>query len=69
MDVELAAFTFDFIGKILIAITAVMVHTRIRKEKRIDKRVLKEMRWEEMLGILGIVFMTIGYFLHLRVIG
>lgn len=56
--------TFDVIGKVLIGITVLFVHRHIIKEHKIDKDVLKEMKCEQVLGALGIVFIIIGYLIH-----
>lgn len=66
---ELSAITFDFLGKVLIAVTALLVHGRVRKEGKIDKMVLKELRLEQGLGILGILLIFVGYFMHAYSIG
>lgn len=58
------AWTFDFIGKVLIGISVLLVHHRISKEKMIDKIVLNEMRKEYYIAVAGIVFLTIGYVFH-----
>jgi hypothetical protein len=65
MNLEIIAITFDFLGKILIAITALLVHRRVKRERRIDKRVLKEMRLEQGIGIIAIILIVIGYVLHI----
>ncbi len=57
--------TFDVIGKILIGIAVLFVHGRILKKHRISNGVLKRMRKEQILGLLGIVFILIGYFIHI----
>lgn len=49
----------------MIGITALLVHRRVKKEKRIDKKVLKEMRLEQGIGFLGIVLIVIGYGLQI----
>ena len=61
---EIIAYTFDFVGKLLIAFTAVMVHHRVQKEHKIDKRVFDEMKRERMLALIGIALMALGYLLH-----
>jgi hypothetical protein len=66
---EFWALTFEFTGKILIAVTVLLVHSRVRREHKIDKRVLKEMGKETVIGVLGIVLMLVGYLLHLVLIG
>lgn len=62
--VELLALTFDIIGKILIAITAILVHKKVVARKRIDKTIIREFHREEVYAVLGIVAMLLGYVLH-----
>ncbi|HEA84523.1 MAG TPA: hypothetical protein ENI04_00890 [Candidatus Wildermuthbacteria bacterium] len=62
---EIIGFTFDVLGKIMIAFTAIMVHYRFAKEHKIDEKVFSEMKREKIIGILGIVFIIIGYLLQL----
>lgn len=64
MNIEFIGFTIEVIGKLMIAFTAIMVHHRFRKEHKIDARVFKSMRREQVIGILGMVFIIIGYFLQ-----
>jgi len=66
--IEFWALTFDFVGKVLIAITALLAHKILIKEKTLDKIVLKEMKLELSAGFLGVMFLIIGYLLHLKVI-
>ena len=65
LGIEFWALTADFVGKILIAIMALLVHGKIRKEHKIDPLVIKEMHLEEFLGGLGILLITLGYILKL----
>jgi len=62
---ETIALTLDIIGKIMIAYTALAVHSRFRKEHKIDDVVFRVMKREQTIGILGIVFMISGYVLHI----
>lgn len=61
---EILALTFEFSGKILIAITVLLVHDKMRREHKIDKRVLKSIQREEVLGVLGIFLMILGYLMQ-----
>lgn len=61
---ELVGFTVEVIGKIMVGFTAVMVHYRVRKEHQIDAKVFKEMRREQVIGVIGITLILIGYFLQ-----
>jgi len=65
MHLSFIGYTLDVIGKIMVAFTAVMVHHRFLMEHKVDKKVLKEMRREQLIGIFGIVLMVVGYFLQL----
>ena len=62
---ELIGFTLDVLGKLMVAYTAIRVHYRFRKEHKIDELVFKAMKREHFVGILGIIFIIIGYFLQL----
>lgn len=57
--------TLDTLGKVLLGITVLMVHRNIVKEHKIDIDVLRTMRREQALGILGILFIVAGYILQL----
>lgn len=65
MNIELIGFTLTSIGEIMIGFTAIMVHHRFRKEHKIDEMVFKEMKREQILGIIGIFLIIIGYFLQM----
>ena len=62
---EFIGFTLETIGKVLVAYTALMVHHRVWKEHSIDKKVFIEMRREQVLGIIGISFIIVGYFVQI----
>lgn len=63
--IEVLGFTLDVIGKVMIAYTAIIVHHRFRKEHKVDERVFKTMKKEQIFGIAGIVLIVLGYFLQL----
>lgn len=65
MNLELLGFTLDVIGKIMVAYTAIAVHRRVWQEHKIDKVVFAVMKNEQIIGIIGIVLIVIGYFLQL----
>lgn len=62
---ELLGHTFDAIGKIIIAYTALRVHFRVWKEHKMDDAVFKEMQKERLMGYIGISLILIGYLLEL----
>jgi len=76
-DMEISIFkdtlffglAIGYAGKILLGITVINVHSHIIQEKQIDGDVLKYMRKERVLGITGIVLMTIGFLLEMSYYG
>lgn len=68
MVVEFFALTFDFLGKFLLVIMALLVHRRVKKEHKIDKKVLKEMKLEQSVGIIALIFLIMGYTLELIIL-
>jgi uncharacterized membrane protein len=65
MNLEIIGITLDVLGKILLGLTVLLVHHKILKERRIDQYVIKEIKLEWTLGILGISLMIIGYIFEL----
>lgn len=57
--------TLGLLGKLLVSMTVIMVHTKITKEEHIDGIVLMEMKREKILALTGVAFMILGYFLEL----
>jgi len=57
--------TLDLIGSLLIAYTVIMVHYRFRKEHKVDLKVFREMRREQIISITGVAFLLIGYFVKI----
>ena len=62
---EAVGFTLETLGKLLVAFVAIMVHHRVLKEHRIDMKVLRSMKRERGVGILGVVLILIGYAVQL----
>jgi len=62
---EAFGFTLETLGKLLVAFVAIMVHHRVLKEHRIDIKVLRSMKRERGIGILGVVLILIGYAVQL----
>ena len=64
LNANFIGFTLDIIGKILVAYTAIAVHTRFWREHKVDEAVFKAMKNERWLAVIGIVLMIIGYVLQ-----
>lgn len=65
MTILFWGMTASVIGKVLLGAAVAMVHWRVVKEHRIDKKVLTEMRRERNFAVLGIFLVIVGYFLEL----
>lgn len=61
---EFIGQTLQVSGEVMIGLTAIMVHRRVWKEHKIDPIVYKEMKREQVVGILGIAFLIIGFLLQ-----
>ncbi|MDA1337695.1 MAG: hypothetical protein O3C23_02980 [bacterium] len=65
MNIEFLGFSLDVVGKIMVAITAVMVHHRFYKEHKVDEKVFRAMRVEQIIGVGGIVLIILGYLIQI----
>lgn len=65
MSLFALGLTLDTLGKVLLGITVLMAHWHVSKEHAIDADVLRVMRREKILGVLGIILIIIGYILML----
>jgi hypothetical protein len=64
MTILFWGLTLGFLGKVLLAISVIMVHGKIVHEHKIDRAVIKEMRHERNLAIGAIVLVLLGYLLE-----
>ena len=62
---EIIGLALSTIGTILIAFMALRVHHRVIKDHKIDEAVFKQMKTEQVIGVLGILLITFGYFIQL----
>lgn len=61
--------TLGMIGKVLLGVTVIMVHSKITHEKRIDGLVLMEMKRERTVALFALLLIITGYFLELSHFG
>lgn len=62
--VRIIGLSFEFVGTVLVAYAALRVHHRFLKEHQVDEKVFKMMKREQRLGILGVIFIFVGYVLQ-----
>lgn len=60
----IGGMTLALLGKVLVIIAALQIHTKILKEKKIDGVVLREYRIERRVVILGLFCIVCGYILE-----
>ena len=65
MNGPFIGFTIGIIGEVMIGYTAIAVHNRFWKEHKIDETVFKEMKKEQIIGIVGIILIIVGFFLQI----
>lgn len=65
MSFELIAAFFTALGDILIGVSVIRVHSKLSKEKRIDKEVVDEVKEEKWYVFFGILFIIIGFVFNL----
>jgi len=62
---EIISSTFSFAGTVFIAYAALRVHHRVLYEHKMDEKVFKVMRREQVIGLAGVTMLTIGYVVNL----
>lgn len=60
-----AGLTISTLGKVILGITVIRVHTRISQEHAVDDAVIDEINKERLLSILGIVAIIVGYIMEI----
>lgn len=64
MDLYLIGLTLTTLGEVLLAMMILVVHYKIKQEKKIDKYVIREITHEEFLGVISICLIIVGYLLQ-----
>ena len=61
----IGGLTISTLGKVILGITVIRVHSRLSQEHSVDDAVVDEIHKEKGLGIAGIVLMVLGYFMEM----
>ncbi len=64
MNLLFWGLTIGVAGKIILGTAVLLVHLKIFEERKIDRAVLKSIRTEHLLTILGILLIVAGYVLE-----
>lgn len=62
---EILALTLNELGGLFVAYAALRVHHRVLNEHRIDEEVVNIMKREQVVGVIGVFLIIIGYTLEL----
>lgn len=65
MLLQLIGRSLDMLGKLMVAFTAIMVHHRFLEEHKVDNKVFSTMKREQLIGVIGIGMMIIGFVLEM----
>ena len=69
MNLLFWGLTVSVVGKILLVIGVVRVHTQIVHEHKIDSKVLKSIKSEHTLTVIGLILIIIGYLMEVYFYG
>ena len=65
MNPNIIGLSFEFAGILIIAISVLLTHRRIAIEKYIDKIILKDLKLEIFIGVLGIILLAMGFIIQI----
>jgi peptidoglycan biosynthesis protein MviN/MurJ (putative lipid II flippase) len=65
INIELIGFMLEIVGELMLALTFIMVHHRFRIEHKVDERVFRAMKREQMIGFIGVICIVVSFFLQL----
>lgn len=57
--------TLGMIGKVLLGVTVIRVHSHLAKEHKVDDDVVNQIHLEKILGTFAILLILIGYLLEI----
>ena len=58
---QIIGHTLQTLGELCIAFMVLKVHHRVLHEHKIDRKVFKEMRQEQVVGYLGAILIVVGF--------
>ena len=61
----LIGMTLGTLGKVLLGVAVIRVHSRLSKEHSVDDAVVQEIKKERQLSIWAVVMMLLGYVLEI----
>lgn len=64
MNILLVALTLGTLGKVILGLAVLRVHILILREHKIDALVLSSMKHEQVVTLLGLFLIVVGYVLE-----
>ena len=65
IDIGLLGIVFTYLGEMLLGIAVIIVHSRIRRERKIDWAVLHELDIDRALTFVAVTILTVGFILQM----
>lgn len=65
MTLQVLGMICETIGGIAIAYTVFRVHEKLLEEKKVDQYVFQAIKIEQVIVIVGIIFMIVGFILQI----
>jgi len=65
IDIGLLGIVFSYLGEILLGTAVIIVHSRIRRERKIDWAVLHELDIDRALSFVAVTILTVGFILQM----
>ena len=64
MSLFLIGISLKTLGEVVVGLAVILVHVRIMKEHKLDRRVYKSIRNEKFWGLVGVVLIISGFLLE-----
>ena len=65
IDIGLLGIVFSYLGEVLLGTAVIIVHSRIRRERKIDWAVLHELDIDRSLSLVAVTILTVGFILQM----
>ena len=65
IDLELLGIVLTYLGEALLALAVIIVHSRIRRERKIDWAVLHELDIDKAMSLVALTILTLGFILQM----
>ena len=63
--IQIISVSLEFLGTLLIGLAVLRVHTKLKREHKIDDVVSRSIQRERKYTIIGLVLITLGFILQL----